>query len=137
MQFNILYATMLLLKVLGVCVRVPPCFCLCICMCATMLISQECMFHNTQDCILHIAIFALSTSPASWLVAQLDDLCNDHWLFVLIINLLSTERRGTAMFYLEAELSKPPRILFALLTWLDNFYRLEMELCDLLRKDQI
>ena len=63
MQFNILYATMLLLKVLGVCVRVPPCFCLCICMCATMLIAQECMFHNT--CILHIAMFALSTSPAS------------------------------------------------------------------------
>ena len=41
------------------------------------------------------------------------------------------------MFYLEAELTKPPRIPFAQLTWLDNFNRLEMELSDLLKKDQI
>ena len=34
------------------------------------------------------------------LVAQLDDLCIDHWLFVVIISLslLSTQRRGTAMY---------------------------------------
>ena len=39
-------------------------------------------------------------------VAQLDDLCKDHWLFVLIISLsiLSTERRGTAMYKVQISL---------------------------------
>ena len=38
-------------------------------------------------------------------IEQLDDLCIDYWLFVLIISLsiLSTERQGTAMYYLPDE----------------------------------
>ena len=42
------------------------------------------------------------------LVAQLDDLCIDHWLFVLLISLVSPERGGTAMYWSWPAVSKRP-----------------------------
>ena len=70
------------------------------------------------------------SSTSSWrqVSRPLDDHCS-WYLDFCDVSASYQQRDGVQQCcHLEAELTKPPRILFALLTWLHNFYRLEMEL---------